>query len=240
MRPRIARTTFTMNNPTQSLPRRVVLAGLALLLAAQAQAESPQDALKRFTDGVQSFEAHFEQVQTDEHGKVTTRSSGHFWLARPGAGSGDVGRFRWAYEQPYEQFTVCDGSKLWTFDPDLNQVTVREARQALAGTPAELLSQKTALATAFTLQDGGSSGDGHSVTLVPKNRDSDFKSIELALDAHGAPLRMRFSDQIGGRSEVTFTQVSANAHIDPAEFRFTPPQGAEIVNEGGIVTKSAE
>ncbi|MBL6751477.1 MAG: outer membrane lipoprotein chaperone LolA [Nevskia sp.] len=211
-----------------------------LLLAAQAHAESAQDALKRFADGVQSFQAHFEQVQTDEHGKVTGRSSGHFWLARPGAAGADTGKFRWAYEKPYEQFTVCDGSKLWTYDPDLNQVTVRDARQALAGTPAELLSQKGVFTTAFNVKDGGSQGGEHTVTLLPKSKDSDFKSIELALDAHGAPLQMRFSDQIGGRSEVTFTEVSTNTRIDPAQFRFAPPQGAEIVNDGGIVTKSAE
>ncbi len=229
-----------MNISMSSRFLRVALACLGLLLAAQAHAESAQDALKRFTDGVQSFEAHFDQVQTDDKGKVTNRSSGHFWLLRPGAASSEAGKFRWAYEKPYEQLTICDGNKLWTYDPDLSQVTVREARQALAGTPAELLSQKGALTRAFDVQDGGSQGHEHTVTLVPKGKDSDFKSIELAVDSSGAPQSMRFSDQIGGHSEVTFSAISTNSRIDPVQFRFTPPPGAEIVNDGGIVTKSPE
>ncbi|MDE0856070.1 MAG: outer membrane lipoprotein chaperone LolA [Nevskia sp.] len=212
---------------------------IGLLTATAARADSAQDALKRFTDGVQTFEAHFDQVQTDDKGRITGRSSGHFWLSRP-AVAGTPGRFRWAYEKPYQQATICDGAKLWAFDPDLNQVTVREAKAALAGTPAELLSQKAALNTAFTVKDAGNEGDTRLVTLVPKSKDSDFKTIELALDKDGAPLRMRFADQIGGHSEVSFTEVHTNARIDPAQFQFTPPKGAEIVNDGGITTKSLD
>ena len=84
---------------------------MALLASTAAQADSAQDALKRFTDGVQTFDAHFDQVQTTDKGQVTARSSGHFWLARPAAGSG-TGKFRWAYEKPYVQATICDGAKL--------------------------------------------------------------------------------------------------------------------------------
>jgi outer membrane lipoprotein carrier protein len=216
-----------------------VLGGFAsMLFAFDACADSAHDALKHFTDGVQTFEAHFDQVQTDDKNRVTARSSGHFWLERPAAGG--TGKFRWAYEKPYTQATICDGAKLWAFDPDLNQVTVRDAKQALAGTPAELLSQKTALTTAFNVQDAGSSGDDRSVNLTPKSKNSDFKTIELTLDKDGAPVKMRFADQIGGHSEVSFTEVHTNAKIDPAQFQFTPPKGAEIVNDGGITTKSLD
>ena len=211
---------------------------LGLLASTTAQADSAQDVLKRFTDGVQTFDAHFDQVQTTDKGQVTARSSGHFWLARP-ATTG-TGKFRWSYEKPYVQATVCDGAKLWAYDPDLNQVTVRDAKSALAGTPAELLSQKAALTSAFTVKDAGTDGDTRLVTLSPKSKDSDFKTIELALNKDGAPVRMKFADQIGGHSEVTFTEVHTNTKIDPAQFQFTPPKGAEIVNDGGITTKSLD
>ena len=216
----------------------IVIAAAAGLLAGAARADSAQDALKRFTDGVQTFDAHFEQVQTSDKGEVTARSSGHFWLSRP-TGPG-TGKFRWAYEKPYTQATICDGAKLWAYDPDLNQVTVRDAKTALTGTPAELLSQKTALTNAFNVKDAGTEGDLHLVTLTPKSKESDFKSIELGLDKDGAPVRMRFADQIGGNSQVTFTEVHTNARIDPAQFVFSPPKGAEIVNDGGISTRSLD
>jgi outer membrane lipoprotein carrier protein len=199
--------------------------------ASAASREVARDNLKRFADGVRTFEAHFEQQQTDDKGQITAHSAGEFWLARPGAAATDtVGKFRWAYQQPYEQLTVCDGDKLWSYDPDLEQVTVRNARQALTGTPAALLSQKAALGDAFELQDAGADGDLHVVRLLPKNKDSDFKSIELALNTDGAPVRMRFADQIGGHSEVTFKDIKTNQPIDAAQFHFAPPKGAEVVD----------
>lgn len=210
------------------------LVSIPLCLALSAQADTAQDTLKRFVDRVQTFNARFEQTQTDERGKVTARSSGRFLLARPAAtGSADIGRFRWAYEKPYEQLSICDGTKLWAWDPDLNQATVRNARDALAGTPAALLSQRGQLAQAFTIRDGGKDGSASVVVLMPKAKDSDFKSIELSIDASGAPTRMRFLDPIGGASEVRFSGIATNQPIDAALFAFTPPKGAEVVNGDG-------
>lgn len=204
-------------------------------VSSHAGADVARENLRHFADGVRTFEAHFDQVQTDEHGQVTNRSSGNFWLARPAAGGGEAsGRFRWAYEKPYEQVTVCDGEKLWSYDPDLDQVTVRNAHQALTGTPAALLSQKAGLADAFELQDAGADASLHVVRLLPRNKDSDFKSIELALNADGAPARMRFADQIGGHSEVSFSDIKTNQPIDPAQFQFVPPKGAEVVDGDAV------
>ena len=212
---------------------RLAVAISALAVCGIAQADSGQETLKRFADGVQTFEAHFDQVQSDDSGKPTARSSGHFWLERPPPGKADAGKFRWVYEKPYQQQTICDGDKLWAYDPDLNQATVRDAHHALSGTPAELLSQRGALSTAFSVKDGGASGDSHLVTLVPKNKDSDFKSIELAIDKEGAPVRMRFADQIGGQSEISFSDVHTNGRIDPQEFQFVPPKDVDIVKDDG-------
>ncbi len=214
-----------------------VTAALSLNVGGLARADSAQETLKHFVDGVQTLDTHFEQVQTDEDGKVTNRSSGHFLLSRPTSGAkGEAGKFRWTYEKPYQQISVCDGSKLWSYDPDLNQVTVREAKAALTGTPAALLSQRGGLTDAFTVQDAGAAGDARLVKLVPKSKDSDFKSIELQLDKNGAPERMRFADQIGSTSEITFSDTKTNSKIDPAQFQFTPPKKAEIVHGDGPVT----
>jgi outer membrane lipoprotein carrier protein len=211
-----------------------LLAVVPFCLALSVRADGAQDALKRFVDRVQTFDARFEQTQTDERGKVTARSSGRFLLARPAAsGASDIGRFRWAYEKPYEQLSICDGVKLWAWDPDLNQATVRNARNALAGTPAALLSQRGQLGQQFTVKDGGKDGAASVVVLLPKAADSDFKSIELSIDAAGAPTRMRFLDPIGGSSEVKFSAVAVNRTLDPAQFAFTPPKGAEVVDGDG-------
>jgi chaperone LolA len=199
-----------------------VLSLLILLGFAQsAHAASAEAELQRFIDGVLSFEAAFSQVQTDESGELISNQSGHFWLSRPG-------RFRWSYEKPYEQQMICDGQKIWLYDPDLRQVTVRPAGEALAGTPAELLTQKAQLSSSYTLEDRGTDKGARLIKLVPKSQDSDFRSIELWL-VEGAPQRLRFLDQLGGKTDVQFRDTRVNAVIDNSRFSFVPPRGVEVI-----------
>lgn len=195
---------------------------LALLLSFSAAARADGGAaLQKFLDGVQSLNGTFEQVQKDEKGNVTQSSSGQFWLQRPG-------KFRWSYEKPYQQLLVCNGKTIWLFDPDLAQVTVREAKPALAGTPAELLSQRAALAERFKAEDLGAEGGAQHLRLTPKSSDGDFKSIEMWLRG-GVPERLRFDDPLGGSTDVKFTELKTNAPIDAAQFGFTVPKDVEIV-----------
>lgn len=186
-----------------------------------AHAESAQAALARFVDTVNTLSAQFEQVQRDEKGERLQTQSGRMWLSRPG-------RFRWSYEKPYEQLMICDGDKVFLYDPDLAQVTVRPAAQALAGTPAQLLSRQSRLADEFTIEDAGEHSGARIVRLKPKSADSDFKSVELWLEG-STPRRMRFADQLGGSTDVDFTDVKTNALLDEKLFHFTPPKGVEVV-----------
>jgi outer membrane lipoprotein carrier protein len=198
------------------------LALLALILPFAATAADPaQEALQQFVRGVDTLTARFEQVQRDDRGKVLQTSTGRVSLARPG-------KFRWAYEKPYEQLMVCDGKTLWQFDPDLAQVMVRPAGSTLQGTPAQLLSDRTALEKHFTVENGGVENGQQRVRLVPKAKDSDFKSVVLWLQ-DGAPRRMRFEDPLGGASEVAFTEVRTNGKLDAGQFTFTVPKGVEVI-----------
>jgi outer membrane lipoprotein carrier protein len=180
-----------------------------------------EEALRQFMDRVQTFSARFEQLQKDENGVVLQASAGQLWLARPG-------KFRWAYEQPYEQLLVCDGETIWMYDPDLRQVTVRPAQQALGGTPAELLASPAALERQFTVTDGGMRDAARIVLLKPRSADSDFKSIELWLQ-QGVPLRLQFEDHIGSVTEIRFSDAQSNRKPDRALFTFKIPKGVDVI-----------
>jgi outer membrane lipoprotein carrier protein len=183
---------------------------------------SPEtDALQKFVDTVQTLTAGFQQVQKDENGRVLQASSGRLWLSRPG-------RFRWSYEEPYAQLMVCDGKQLWQYDPDLAQAMVRPAGDTLQGTPAQLLTDRAALAQHFTVEGAGTDEGAQRLRLLPKAADSDFKSIELWLKG-GVPVRMRFHDPLGGSSEVRFEDISTNTHLDAGLFTFAPPKGTEVI-----------
>src|SRR5689334_5113529 len=113
---------------------------LALLLVSMsAMGAEPGDAaaaqkLQKYLEALTSFEARFVQrisgAQSDGE-----ESSGRFFLQRPG-------RLRWDYEKPQMQVIVTDGQRLWVYDQELKQVTVKAIDAAIAATPAMLLAGK--------------------------------------------------------------------------------------------------
>jgi outer membrane lipoprotein-sorting protein len=82
-------------------------------------------------------------VVRNRDGQVVERASGTLSLSRPD-------RFRWDYRQPYLQTIVADGERLWLYDSDLEQVTVRALEAGLGSTPAMLLSGSGQVGDAFT------------------------------------------------------------------------------------------
>jgi outer membrane lipoprotein carrier protein len=201
---------------------RPLLAAVLLVVASVQPAAADRAALQRFVDDVHTFTAHFEQVQYDEQGAELARRSGRFALARPG-------RFDWHYQQPYEQRMVCDGERIWNYEPDLAQVTVRTARDILRDTPVALLAEGANLAERFNIESFGE-GSETGLRLQPKTADADFRQIELWLEPSGAPLRMRLHDPLGGISEIRFSDATRNPKIDENQFRFETPSGVEVVD----------
>lgn len=216
----LRRSPFTCRGPVRAGLLGLVLGFVAPLLSA-ASAASAEEELRRFVEQVDTLSGRFVQTQTDEHGEILSSGSGTVAISKPG-------RFRWAYEQPYVQLMVCDGQRIWAYDPDLAQVTVRPAAEALAGTPAELLAQRARLGERFVIEDRGMERDRRRVHLTPRAEDSEFQSIELWL-RDGTPLRLRFTDPLGGASDVELHDLKVNTPLDDADFRFVPPPGTEVV-----------
>ncbi|NKF22497.1 outer membrane lipoprotein chaperone LolA [Solimonas marina] len=208
---------------------RALILLLAAALSAPAFAGPGDDALNRFVNDVKTLSATFEQTQYDEHGEILSQRSGVFDLQRPG-------RFRWKYSKPYEQLMVCDGDKIWNYEPDLAQVTVRPANIVLKGTPASLLAQKGQLGDSFKIESGGKQDGADLVKLVPKNdgeQTSDFELIELWIAPNGVPKEMKFHDALGGITDVLFGGVKTGVSFDASLFRFAPPKGTEVVGADG-------
>ena len=203
----------------QVLPLRALCAGLLMLAAPLAGAA---EALDAFLEQVQTLSGRFEQQQFDEQGEVIARHSGRVEIARPD-------RFRWAYEKPYVQYVISDGRTIWIYDPDLEQVTRRVARDALSGTPAALLSRERTALEGFRVESLPSDGDIERVRLLPTSAESDFREITVHLDGI-RPVLVAFTDQLGGRTEIRLFDLQLNVPIDAGRFRFEVPAGTEVVD----------
>ena len=201
---------------------RLILAACAAFGVAAANASGLDDFLA-FNTATKTATARFEQQVLDRNGKVVERASGTFAFARPG-------KFRWTYEKPNQQVLVGDGQKLWIHDPDLNQVTVKRIDQAISSTPAALLAGRDDITKLFTLKDAGSSDGLSWVEALPKAQDTGFERVRLGLKGR-ALAAMELNDQLGGRTLLRFSDLKPNAAVPAATFTFTPPAGADVLED---------
>ena len=193
------------------------LLGLAVSGAARADA---LDSLKAFVADVKTGRAAFTQVVTSADGAKQRRSTGSFEFSRPN-------RFRFAYAKPYEQLIVSDGQKVWLYDPELNQVTVRAFGSAIGATPAALLAG-TALERDFELKALPDRDGLQWAQAMPRAKDGSFHSLQIGFRG-GALAAVEIVDAFGQRSRLEFAQVEANAALPPERFRFDPPAGADVL-----------
>ena len=210
-------------------PARRIAALVACLAATTAQAQGGADAVARVDAYLGSFRtltATFNQVVRSRDDQVVDRASGTLALSRPD-------RFRWDYQKPYVQTIVADGKRLWLYDSDLEQVTVRALEQGLGSTPAMLLSGAGRVGDAFASAGVQKQGDWTWCRLRPKQDGSDFEQVSLALDARGELAAMELRDKLGQRTVIEFGGVRRNPPLDEAQFRFEPPPGADVIGRAG-------
>ena len=196
---------------------------LVLLVLNGAVHAGGIDRLKGFIAGARTAEADFTQTVTDRNGRVSQQASGKMAFARPG-------KFRWDYSAPYEQVIVSDGAKLWLYDKDLEQVSVKPLADAIAGTPAALLAGDNAIEKYFTLKDAPDADGLEWLEATPKNRDTTFERIRMGFRGD-ALVQMDLFDFFGQRTTLKLARLVRNPAIPAARFAFTPPKGADVIGE---------
>ncbi|MBL0141236.1 MAG: outer membrane lipoprotein chaperone LolA [Betaproteobacteria bacterium] len=201
---------------------RFVLAALAAC-APLAAAAGAVDSFLAFTASTRTATARFEQQVLDRSGKLVDRSSGSFAFSRPG-------RFRWSYDKPVRSLIVADGTRLWIHDEDLNQVTVRPMDRALSATPAALLAGQGDVTAVFTLREAGHAEGLDWLEAVPKEPDTGFERVRIGMKG-AVPAMMELHDSLGGRTVLRFPEFRPGARVDAEAFRFTPPKGADVLDE---------
>jgi outer membrane lipoprotein carrier protein len=178
--------------------------------------------LKSFLETNRSARGVFTQTVIAKSGRKPQESAGIFALQRPG-------KFRWSYEKPYKQLLVSDGSKLWSYDPDLNQVAVKKLGTAFGSSPAALLAGKD-LDKHFELKEGTAADDIEFVEATPKGGDASFERVKIGFAAN-QPVSMEIHDSFGQVTVLRFTGFEANPALPAALFRFVAPAGADVVGD---------
>lgn len=192
-----------------------------LTFAAAAQADAVAS-LREFVQEVKSGRAAFTQVASSADGSRRKTSSGSFEFQRPN-------RFRFTYTKPFEQLIVADGQKVWIYDTDLNQASSRKLSQALGATPAALLAGGS-LEQDFVLSSEPSRDGLDWALATPRAKDGAFQQLRVGF--RGKTLAaVEILDSFGQRSLLQFTRFEPNVPLAAELFRFTPPAGADVIEQ---------
>lgn len=193
---------------------------LATPLFAQAGAI---DQLRGFLNETRTYKADFEQAVVSRNGRPPQLSSGTLAIFRPG-------KLRWEILKPFPQLVVGDGVKIWIHDPELQQVTVRRAGQAIGGSPAALLAGSNELEKNFTLKEAGDTEGLSWVEAIPKNTESGFEKVRIGM-AGKEMKAMELFDNFGQTTRIRLLRAERNPNLPATLFRFSAPAGADVIGE---------
>jgi outer membrane lipoprotein carrier protein len=196
----------------------LLFAGIFSIAAAQ-----PDDPLLRYFKDLQSLRADFVQTVFDDQNQILQSSSGRVFMRRPG-------KFRWDYQKPYKQLIVADGERLWLYDIDLEQVTVKKLDQSISAAPLAVLSGATPVEQAFTVSKVATQDKLQWYELHPKQQQSEFNLLRIAF-ADGTLRTLELEDNLQRRTRLDLTNVERNPVLDSSLFRFTPPAGVDVVGD---------
>jgi outer membrane lipoprotein carrier protein len=211
---------------SRPLIRQAIVVIFSLVASSNGYAQADVDALGErlvndFLTNITTLEGRFEQSLIDADGAIVDTNSGTLEIQRPT-------RFRWSYTEPYEQWLIADGVNIWSYDLDLEQVSVKPQAAALANTPALLLGGSEDALEQFDF--GGTTIETITtwVRLEPKNEDSGFNRVELGF-IEDELRRMVFFDNLEQTTLVALYDVKLNEPIDSARFEFVVPDDVDLV-----------
>lgn len=204
------------------IAQKILLTVSAALLPLLAQAGAV-DQLHDFLKNTRTLKAEFSQLVIAKNGRKPQQSSGTVAISRPG-------KLRWEIIKPYPQLVVGDGEKVWVHDPELQQVTVRKAGQAIGGSPASLLAGNNELEKNFNVREAGELDGLNWVEATPKSGESGFEKIRLGFA--GSELKaMELFDNFGQQTQIRFSRIERNPALPASLFTFKAPPGTDVLGE---------
>ena len=202
---------------------RLLLLLLASLMSALTEAAATES-LKNFIKETRTVRANFSQTLYDKNARTLQESKGTMLFERPE-------KFRWTYEKPYEQLIVGDGTQVWFYDQDLNQVTIRQFNIAIGSSPAALLAGSSTIEDNFVLNELGLQNEIEWLEAIPKSKESAFEFIQMGFSPDGMLRIMALRDSFGQTTLLTFSDLEKNPKLPIELFKFTPPANADVISD---------
>ena len=198
---------------------------LVTSLSMPAWAENAEQRLKTALKNMDNLSAEFKQTLLDEDKNVVQQSSGTLALQRPG-------KFAWIYTEPFEQRIIADGTELWVYDVELEQVTVKPMDASISNAPIMILMKESDVTQQFKVIEVGQRKFLYWIELEPQAKDLEYQRIFIGLE-DGNLRAMELQDQFGQSTQIVFDNLRVGVVHNPATFKFVPPDGVDVYGVGG-------
>jgi len=198
----------------------ILFSVITMTHAASASAD-----LASILNTVKSMKANFTQIVYDNHGKATQKSSGKMAMQRPG-------KFRWDITKPMPQLIIANETRLWIYDPDLEQLTIRSLKKAAGESPALLLSHDSeSLDKNYNVKTiEKNSPEWRWFSLVPKQQGNLFESMQMGF-VNNQIREMRLHDNLGHTTVIQFQNIQLNVSLPASLFTFKPSSKVDVIDE---------
>jgi outer membrane lipoprotein carrier protein len=216
---------------------KLVILTLLLQLALPAPATAADPAVSACaTRTVAALQARYEKVKdlsadfVQESRSVAlggpgllARSHGRVVFAKPG-------RMRWTYDGPAESLVVSDGEWMWIFDPaagEAQKLPVTDG--ALSGAGVQFLLGEGDILAEFSVTALACDADEVRLELLPRV-PAVYEKLRIAVEPNTGDMReTEVTDLFGNVTSVRFENIRVNTGPEPDVFRFTAPDGVEVI-----------
>lgn len=208
------------------MPPAILLFAVALLAAAPTPAADDTgilDQVQARYDTTRDFTAEVRQELIPSSGGKPIVASGTVAFQKPG-------KMRWTMTDGVSQVIVADGTTLWFYEPEEQQVLKAPFEAAFRSTtPISFLTGVGRLRDDFTARVERD-GDGPLRLVLTPRREGELGTLLLSVDpASHDIIGAEITDPIGNVTRLRFAKLVRNAGIDPAAFRFEVPPGVDVV-----------
>lgn len=220
----MVRVKLWRQHKMNKLPLVALGIGLLFFTPAINAIDAPTH-LRKHLRALASFTADFTQELIDMDQQTIQVSTGDVVFKRPG-------KFIWFYRQPYEQQIISDGKKIWIYDKDLEQVTVKriENDAAPAQTPITILDDPDSIMDYYQIKLLSERGARVEIQLTPLNENAIFNYVTLIFDGN-ALAGMELYDNFGHYNSLTFANINLQAQLNDEQFSFQTPAGVDMIGD---------
>ncbi len=174
---------------------------------------------------INDFSVRFFQTSTLKAMEIQETASGKLQVKRPGM-------MRWDYEKPDKQIIVSDGTHLWVYRPEDNQVLVGRAPSFFGeGKGAGFLSDIKSVRKNFSITLENKEGEkSYRLKLIPKSQTQDLSRVYLVVSPDTFEVMEVITYNLyDDETRIELTDYLYDRNLGGDIFRFEIPDGTDVI-----------